>query len=250
MFRESCESNNIKLEDLIDIFNSDNPDWKLKIDRGWRIFFPYQIIEDFMFQLTNKIIDYILEIMNNVKNIKYLIFTGGASINQNLKRMIQGSEDLQSLNFVQSHNPELAISQGSVLFAYNHNIASTRKARYSFGIKVYIDWDEREHAKGGIKEFSKIDNKYKCINYFDKFIKKNEDINPEEEIERFYRMIDSKVTVEIYKSEEDNAYFCDEKDENGELKVSKFGEFIIDAGNNFICTNILFGIIHILIKYK
>ena len=46
-------------------------------------------------------------------------------------------------------------------------------------------------------------------------------------------MTDSKVTVEIYKSEEDNAYFCDEKDENGELKVSKFGEFIIDAGNNF-----------------
>ena len=46
-------------------------------------------------------------------------------------------------------------------------------------------------------------------------------------------MIDSKVTVEIHISEEDNAYFCEEKNENGELKVNKFGEFIIDVGNNF-----------------
>ena len=32
--------------------------------------------------------------------------------------------------------------------------------------------------------------------------------------------------------------------------LQKGVDYIIDAGNNFICTNILFGLIHILIKYK
>ena len=43
----------------------------------------------------------------------------------------------------------------------------------------------------------------------------------------------SKVAVELYKTKYKNITFCDEKDEKGNLKIFKFGEFIIDVGDNF-----------------
>ena len=93
-----------------------------------------------MIELTNEISGYILDIINNVIDIKYLIFTGGASTNPILQQMIQDNEGKKQKNIsiVQSHKPELAITQGSVLFAYDHNITSTRKAKYTFGIKALI----------------------------------------------------------------------------------------------------------------
>ena len=43
----------------------------------------------------------------------------------------------------------------------------------------------------------------------------------------------SKAIVKLYKTEYKNITFCDEKDEKGNLKIFKFGEFIIDVGDNF-----------------
>ena len=202
LFQDTCNRNNIRLDELIELFNSENPDLKLKIDSGWRILFPYKIFENLMYELTNKINEYILKIINEVKDIKYLILTGGASINPIIQLMIQENIDINQnhINIVQSHNPELAISQGSVLFAYDHNITSTRKAKYTFGIKALTGWNEKIHKNGGIKE--KINNEYKCVNYFSKIIKKNDDISPEKEFVNEYTMIESKVTVEIYKTED------------------------------------------------
>ena len=71
------------------------------------------------------------------------------------------------------------------------------------------------------------------MNYFSKIIKKNEDLSPEKELVHEYTMTTSKVTIEIYKTEEDNVHSCDQKDKNGNLKVRKFGEFIIDVGENY-----------------
>ena len=237
LFQDTCNRNNIRLDELIELFNSENPDLKLKIDSGWRILFPYKIFENLMYELTNKINEYILKIINEVKDIKYLILTGGASINPIIQLMIQENIDINQnhINIVQSHNPELAISQGSVLFAYDHNITSTRKAKYTFGIKALTGWNEKIHKNGGIKE--KINNEYKCVNYFSKIIKKNDDISPEKEFVNEYTMVESKVTVEIYKTEEDNVLFCDQKNEKGDLIVSLFAKFTIDVGNNYDILN-------------
>ena len=39
----------------------------------------------------------------------------------------------------------------------------------------------------------------------------------------------SKAIIKLYKTEYKNIIFCDEKDEKGNLKIFKFGEFIIDV---------------------
>ena len=112
-----------------------------------------------MFELRNEIKQYIIQILNtnNNNDIKTLIFTGGASVNPIMKQMIEKDEAFSSLNFVQSHNPEVAISSGSVLFNLDHNIIIQRKAKYTFGIKVRKTWDDKEHNKGGIKVFDNME---------------------------------------------------------------------------------------------
>ena len=125
----------------------------------------------------------------------------------------------------------MAISHGAVLYAYDHNIISPRKAKYTFGIKCRQKWDDLKHKNGGIKILE--NDVYKCENCFSKFITKNEDIRSDEVRINEYKMLFSKVTVELYKTEKNNVIFCDEKDKNGKNKVEKFGEFIIDVGNNY-----------------
>ena len=142
-------------------------------------------------------------------------------------------EELRNINIVTSQNPEFAISNGSVYFSYDHNIINPRKSKYSFGIKVRKEWNEEEHKNGGIKIYDKIDKIYKCENLFSKFITINDNIRPDREIIQSYKMCDSNVMVELYKTKEKNVAFINEVDNNGNLKIEKFGEFNIDVGNDF-----------------
>ena len=229
IFQDYC---NEDIKDLIMKFNEKHKNYVLEINRNWRILFPFKIIYDLMEELTNKISGYISQIIEEI-SIETIIFSGGASVNPILRDLIKKKMEFNNLKIVQSHNPEVAISYGSVLFAYDHNIISPRKAKYSFGIKVRDKWDEKLHNNGGIKIYDELDKIFRCENIFSKFIDKNESISFDKEIINSYKMAFSKVTVELYKTKYKNIIFCDEKDENGNLKIFKFGEFIIDVGNNF-----------------
>ena len=222
---------------MVENFNSKNKNWKLKIDEDFKILFPYQIFYDFMLEIINKMSEYIYEIMNSIKNVKSLIFTGGASANPIFQQMLQNIEELRNINIVSSQNPEFAISNGSVYFSYDHNIISPRKSKYSFGIKVRENWNDKKHRNGGIKICDKIDQKDKCENLFSKFITINDNIRPDREIIKSYLMCDSNVMVELYKTKENNVTFINEVDNNGNLKIEKFGEFNIDVGNDFDVKN-------------
>ena len=225
------EYSEFKVETLIKNFNLENPLWKLSLVKKWRIMFPYKIIFDIMKEIMTKINDLIIKITNEV-DVKSLIFTGGASLSPILVDLIQNC-GLKIFNYVKSHNPEVAIAYGSVLFSYDHNIINPRKAKYTFGIKACKKWVDKKYENGGIKKFYEIENSYQCDNIFSKFISKNQDLKPDKEIIKSYTMCESKVIIELYKTEQDNVKFCDEKDKEGELKVWKFGEFIIDVGDEF-----------------
>ena len=230
IFEPYCKKDNKDLKDLLGRFNEKNKNYILEIDRNWRILFPFKIIYDLLEELTNKISKSIKTILE-VVSIETLLFSGGASVNPIIRQLIK--DKIKSINIDQSHNPEVAISYGSVLFSYDHNVISPRKAKYSFGIKVAKKWNEKLHLKGGKKIYDEFDKIYRCENTFSKFIDKNESISSDKEIVKSYIMCFSKVTVELYKTEYKNITFCDEKDEKGNLKIFKFGDFIIDAGDNF-----------------
>ena len=137
------------------------------------------------------------------------------------------------MNFVRSANPEVAIAKGAVLFSMNHNIVSPRIAKYTFGIKVCRDWDENKYKNGGIKEYNTFDDLYECINIFYKFITKGDNLRPDDVISKSFNLEGPIGTIILYKTNENDVLFCDEKDENGNLIVSKLGELIIDAKDKY-----------------
>ena len=229
-----------ELEKLVNNFNSKYPSWKLIIVKGWKINFPYQIINDLMSELICKINEYITPILKSINDVKTFIFTGGASSNPILFEMLRKNK-LLNLNYVKSPNPEVAIAYGSVLYSYDHFIISPRKAKFTFGIKVSEVWNENKHKKLDKKEsrkvYDSINKIHKCKNCFEKFITKGDNLRPDKEISQTFIMNNKKVTIELYKTDRDNATFIDEKDENGNLIVKKFGQYDIDVGDKYDMSN-------------
>ena len=127
--------------------------------------------------------------------------------------------------------------EGAVLFGLNPNKIIKRKARYTFGMNSNDYWNEELHSGKGEKFYDEDNKVYRCRNCFSKFITINEDIRNDQYITHQYLMSSSKVIIKLYKTKEKNVVFIDEQNEKGELKVTKFAEFIIDVGQNFDTSN-------------
>ena len=233
IFKKFCKK---ELKELIDNFNSSHTSWKLKIDvDSWKIYFPFQIINDLMFELIEKIKkEYFVKIINSQSQqkdkIKTLLFTGGASSSPILYNMLNDSKDLKKLginNVIKAENPEVAIAYGSVYYSYDHYIISPRKAKFTFGIKSSDIWNDNIHKNGGIKVYDESDKIYRCKNAFTKFITINSNLRPDTEISHRFLLNNSMAQVELYKTSKKDAIFCNEKD------VEKFGQFIVDVKNKF-----------------
>ena len=237
-FEIDCElfklaDKNLNIKEKIENFNK-NHIWKLESNKNndFKIKFPYQIIYDFMLELVTKVINIIIPITKSIPEVKTIIFSGGASLSP-LIYTIFGESALQGINFVRSANPEVAIAKGAVLFSMNHNIVSPRIAKYTFGIKVCRDWDENKYKNGGIKEYNTFDDLYECINIFYKFITKGDNLRPDDVISKSFNLEGPIGTIILYKTNENDVLFCDEKDENGKLKIWKIGEYKMDVGKDF-----------------
>ena len=226
----------IDIKKKIEKFNQSHKcEWKLESGdfNEYEIKFPYRILYDFMQELASKVKDLIVPILETVNEINYIIFTGGASLNPLFFKIFEDFQCFRYKNFSKAENPEGSIALGSVLFALNTQIINPRKAKYTFGIEVSEDWDDSKHKTGGIKYFSKFKNKFQCKNIFSKFITKGDELRPDQVIEKSYLMSGPIGEIKLYRTEEIDVQFCDEKNLDGDLKIWKFGEYIIDVGNDF-----------------
>ena len=198
----------------IDNFNKNNK-WKLSTNKknSYKINFPYQIIYDFMLEIVNKALKLIDPIIKKNMDINNLILCGGAS----LSNIIYGifADYMKTISVIRGNNPEVSIGMGSVLFALDPKGVTLRKSRYTIGIK----------CRGTV-------NGEKHDNIFSIIIKKGDDVYPDLMENTFY-MNSSKARIELYKTENDDVQFCDERDENGQLKIQKFGEYTINVGEAF-----------------
>jgi hypothetical protein len=174
-----------------------------------------------MEELLKGIENCINEIKNKVE-IQSLIFTGGASLNPLMISKIQQKTSFD-LNVINSHNPESAISMGSVKYVYDRNIISIRKAKFTFGVAKSLEWNEELHKNGGKKIFNTLTKKYDCDNLFDKFITKGKNISSNQVITKYFLMDSPSIIIDLYKTEKENVTFYDEK-ENGKNVTQKFGE--------------------------
>ena len=229
------EDDEKSLEDYIYEYNEKNLKYKYKIQKKkkWKLQFSSQIFLDIVKELSNQIFSKIEEIYNNV-HTGYIILTGAGSKNNVILNYFYefAKEKNMKIEITTPPQPEISIMKGAVLFGFQNNVIRKRKAKYSLGIKMYDDWEDRFEGKGK-KVFAKIEGGEKCSNLFSKFITRNQYIEFDEVISRSYRALNPNPEIIFYKTLRENCTFVDERDENGKLIIEEFGKVVFNINEDF-----------------
>ena len=124
--------------------------------------------------------------------------------------------------------PENAVVTGAVLFGLDPNIKNTRKAKYSIGFNCDDIWDEKIHGGIGEKYFDNNNNVYKCRNSFHSFIKKGQDISPNDVVEQSFATMNPRtIVLRFFKSEKVNPVLWTEND------VEEISNAQLDLGRDY-----------------
>ena len=229
------ENNDKKLDDYINEYNNKNHKYKYEIkkNRKWELSFPSMIFSDITKELAEKIFLKIEEIYNNVHTGE-IITTGAGSKNNNFFHHLYdfAKEKNMHINISSTEDPEVSILKGAVLFGFNSNIIRKRKSKYTIGIKAHRDWEENRYKDKGIKISTELDGD-QCSNLFSKFITRNQYIHFDQIISHKYTALEIIPPIVFYKSFKENCKYVDEKDENNQLIIEKFGEVEFDIGKDF-----------------
>jgi len=121
---------------------------------------------------------------------------------------------------------------GAVLFGIEPSTINVRKAKYTIGKKVNIDWNEEIHGMKGKKYFNEEKQKWYCKDCFQKFIEINQDLKFEQQFHHITSIpCTSKhknaVTMQFYKTKDTNPIFTFEE---GMIKI---GECRLDIGKEY-----------------
>ena len=207
--------------------------YKIQKKKKWKLQFSSQIFLDIVKELSNQIFSKIEEIYNNV-HTGYIILTGAGSKNNVILNYFYefAKEKNMKIEITTPPQPEISIMKGAVLFGFQNNVIRKRKAKYSLGIKMYDDWEDRFEGKGK-KVFEKIEGGEKCSNLFSKFITRNQYIEFDEVISRSYRALNPNPEIIFYKTLRENCTFVDERDENGKWIIEEFGKVVFNINEDF-----------------
>lgn len=160
--------------------------WEIKVanKRNWTLEFPYKIINDLLQELivdkASKYIENIIKYLSNHKinkrEIKTIIFAGGASSNISIIELFRKKNP--QLSMVVADDPEVCVAKGAIYFAKNPFSISQRIAKYSIGIHIEGKWEDKfENIKGAEKFYDEKKKKLLCLNRFKTFYRKFESID-------------------------------------------------------------------------
>ena len=226
----------VDINDLVKEYNDNVYDNNLllyvkKNKKNWIVEFPYRIIYNYMKIQANSICKIINDIVSN-EIIKTVIFVGGYCSNEILLKIIKDGLNKIISTYLQPSNPSLAIMEGAVLFGIEPSTIKIRKAKYTIGKKMVVDWDESKHSGQGTKIYDEEKKKYVCKDCFIKFIEINQNLKYGEEITRISSIssINKRkdfAKMKFYKTKNPNPTFIFEE---GMIKI---GECLLDVGKEY-----------------
>ena len=235
------KDNKKSLEEYINDYNKNHIKYKYELNinqkEEWELIIPSQIFEDITKEVANEIFLKLEEVYNYVKGAQ-IIFTGAGSKNTILIHYITEIivEKKMNLDIKSTYQPEISIIKGAVLFGFQSNIIRERKAKYTIGIRVHEPWNDLYKDKGK-KIYNNLMKRDECTNLFEKFITRNEYIEFNKIIPKKFHAVAKKLKIEFYKTLKDNCKYIDERDENNNLIIEKFGELTFNIEEGFDMDN-------------
>ena len=172
----------------------------------------------------------IINDINSKEEIKTIIFVGGYCYNEILIQLIKNNLNKIKV-YLQPSNPSLAIMEGAVLFGIEPSKINIRKAKYTIGKKVNMEWDNEIHSEKGKKYFDKDDKKWYCYDCFDKFIEINQNLKYGEEISSKSSISNINksnfIIMKFYKTKKPNPIFVFEE------RIIQIGECRFEIGKEY-----------------
>jgi len=227
LFKEFNDNKNII--ELVDSYNKNcRSGWKITVknEHRWIITFPNKIFYDLIINQAEKIIQQIKTIIENTRNIESTSHVGGHCSNEILVNYIKNNP--KNSAHPKPPHPAQAIVKGAVLFGINPNIITERKAKYSLGLRIRKEWDEKIHGKNGEKIFDENLGSYRCKDCFCLFIEKGQTLPIDHTIIHNLFLVGSRYgKLYFYKSSKKNPIFCTEEG------VEKIGEDLLDLKRDF-----------------
>ena len=225
------------IDTLIKEYNKTCPyNWRIKNNQNnnYKIYFPYKIMIDLTKEIiVDKVVGYLKQILEDVQDVKSIIYAGSVSTNDYIISMIK-KELPDYLNHCVSSYPSTAVVTGAVLFGFDPYIVESRLSKYTIGIKCSENWDEIKYGlRKEKKYFDKEYNCYRCRDCFSSIIEKGQKIKANIPILKHYEILFSNTTVQFYKTKFNNVTFVDEKQFIFTPKCLKFGELQFNVGNKF-----------------
>ncbi len=135
-------------------------------------------------------------------SIDYIFVVGGLGCSKALQKMIHDKYDEKVRKVITSDNAGEAIVHGAALLGLDDNIIESRISRYSYGIRVALEFDSTKH-EASKKYYSVERSRYEANDCFDIFVKKGQEVKVDEYIEKTYFPSTSNQTsceIALYKS--------------------------------------------------
>lgn len=167
--------------------------------------------EDFFAKSVKEIIEHIRKIFQNKngEGISTIILVGGYAESPILIEEIKSS--FPQMRTIIPKDAAWSVLRGSVIFGHDPSLIRQRRSKYSYGIRVYENFDPAKHDEN--RKFEE-NGEFRCRNLFSKFVEVDEMVTVGEyQKEKQYRIkkFGSDGNFRLYSSTLKNPKYIDEE---------------------------------------
>ncbi|KAL4217390.1 hypothetical protein ACF0H5_023841 [Mactra antiquata] len=153
-------------------------------------------------------------ILKDDSDLRTIIVVGGFSESEVVHEAIQSRFGVRGITIIYPPDPDLVVMSGAVLYGHSSGIIESRKARFTYGLKTTIPFDDKIHnIKDQYIKTKKLNGKLLCTNHFQVLINKGDDVCNDEQIAVFHESAydeQMRVTFEMFICTQEGPTYVDE----------------------------------------
>jgi hypothetical protein len=206
------EMKGITLQDAV--ADSDFAD-KIKIKPGNKLAINREVMEALFDDPRKEIIGHVRNILENQdaeNRISAILMVGGFSTSNIIVDAVR--QAFPNLRVVVPPEPDLAVVKGAVLYGHAPLTISSRVCKYTYGVAVYVDFNDEIHPPEKKVEIDEDNRKeVLCKDVFSKFVEAGESVSVNKSFDKIYDVTKphSPMSLQIFATPEKNPLFTTDK---------------------------------------
>lgn len=206
------EIKGISLQDAV--ANSEFAD-KIKIKPGNKLAIARELMEELFDGPRKEIISHVRNILENQDSehrISAILMVGGFSTSNIIVDAVR--QAFPHLRVVVPPEPDLAVVKGAVLYGHAPLTISSRVCKYTYGVAIYVDFNDKIHPPEKRVQIDEDDHKeVLCKDVFSQFIGVGESVSVNGSVDKIYDVTKphAPMSLQIFATPEKSPLFTTDK---------------------------------------